>query len=280
MSYGRQWLDETGTEDSNCRAMRSLGSCIRAGLYEDWALPLFEEAAESFHKLESLRAIANLLLGLSDFFKRYTNENEYKKLHSLRKETADRLLNVFVANKSDDWYWPEDRLAYENAVLPHALFVTGYDLGNAEMVKVGIESLDWLMHQQMSSDGIFCPIGNEFWYEKGEKKAEFDQQPIESHTTVMACLAARDITTAPKWTSFAHAAFNWYVGKNALGKSVYNPRTGGCGDGLQKDGVKKDQGAESLLVFLLSLLALETAHIAEHAEEMSQKKRAKKSHRH
>ena len=43
------------------------------------------------------------------------------------------------------------------------------------------------------------------------------------------------------------------LGRNDLGQELYDPRTGGCGDGLQEDRINRNQGAESTLAFLLSL---------------------------
>ena len=45
----------------------------------------------------------------------------------------------------------------------------------------------------------------------------------------------------------------YYVCRNDLGQELYDPRTGGCGDGLQEDRINRNQGAESTLAFLMSL---------------------------
>ena len=267
MSYGRQWLDENGTDDSNCRAMRCLGACIRAGLYEEWATSRFVEAVHGFKNCRSVRSMANLLLALNDFFRRYSGPNEYADIRVIRKDIAARLLKEFNTHKTETWVWPEHKLTYENAVLPHALIATGKEIGDEEMMSVGLDSLDWLMDHQMSAEGIFSPIGNESWFSMGGMKAEFDQQPIEAGTTVIACLAALEATGEPMWGSLAYAAFNWFVGGNALGKPIYNHQTGGCRDGLHADGVNMNEGAESLLVFLFSLLALQKAGVTVTGEQ-------------
>ena len=46
------------------------------------------------------------------------------------------------------------------------------------------------------------------------------------------------------------------MGENDLGLPLYDPRTGGCRDGLHPDRVNQNQGSESTLAFLLSLLEL------------------------
>ena len=44
-----------------------------------------------------------------------------------------------------------------------------------------------------------------------------------------------------------------------MGLELYQPETGGCGDGLHVDRVNENQGAESTLAFLLSLAEMRLA---------------------
>ena len=55
------------------------------------------------------------------------------------------------------------------------------------------------------------------------------------------------------WYEQAQRAFDWFLGWNDLGLELYAPRTGGCRDGLHPDRSNENQGAESMLAFLLSL---------------------------
>ena len=48
-------------------------------------------------------------------------------------------------------------------------------------------------------------------------------------------------------------AFDWFLGWNDLGLELNAPQTGGCRDGLHADRTNENQGAESMLAFLLSL---------------------------
>jgi hypothetical protein len=54
----------------------------------------------------------------------------------------------------------------------------------------------------------------------------------------------------------ALSIFNWFLGDNDLRIPVYDTTTGGCHDGLHPQGVNENQGAESMLSWLGSLLAL------------------------
>ena len=71
-----------------------------------------------------------------------------------------------------------------------------------------------------------------------------------------ACLDAARITGEETWTSRARRAFEWFTGLNDLGIALCDPETGGCCDGLMSDGVNRNQGAESTLAYVLSVLEL------------------------
>ena len=73
---------------------------------------------------------------------------------------------------------------------------------------------------------------------------------------VSACLDAQRVTGDPAWVDPARRAFAWFLGQNQLQQSLYDPRTGGCRDGLHQDRLNENQGAESTLSFLLALLEM------------------------
>ena len=117
---------------------------------------------------------------------------------------------------------------------------------------VGLQTLGWLVDQQKSPTGYFRPIGSNGFYHRDRERAQFDQQPIEAHATVSACIEAYHATDDPGWLQEARLAFEWFLGGNDLGLDLYDAKTGGCCDGLQEDRVNLNQGAESTLAFLLS----------------------------
>jgi len=109
---------------------------------------------------------------------------------------------------------------------------------------------------QTSERGYFVPIGNEGWYPRQGTKARFDQQPLEAQVMLEAALAALRATRDRKWAAVAQRCFDWFLGANDLGIPVYDPATGGCYDGLHADRLNQNQGAESTLAWLLSLIAM------------------------
>jgi hypothetical protein len=71
-----------------------------------------------------------------------------------------------------------------------------------------------------------------------------------------ASLEAYKCTQHREWMQLASTCFNWYLGKNDQQLQLYDYATGGCRDGLAADGVNENQGAESTLSYLSSLLAI------------------------
>ncbi|MBU1909576.1 MAG: hypothetical protein KJ726_05995, partial [Verrucomicrobia bacterium] len=108
----------------------------------------------------------------------------------------------------------------------------------------------------VAESGHFMPIGTNGWYERGGTKARFDQQPIEAYTMVDACFAAYRMTRDERWLGSAQKAFDWFLGRNDLQVSLYDYNSGGCFDGLHPDRVNRNQGAESTVVWQLSLILM------------------------
>ena len=83
---------------------------------------------------------------------------------------------------------------------------------------------------------------------------------------VSACLEAFRATQDTMWSREAKRAFEWFLGRNDLGLALYDFSTGGCSDGLHRDRVNENQGAESTLAFQLSRAEMSIAeHLAEPA---------------
>ena len=160
-------------------------------------------------------------------------------------------MTVFDQVAGPGWSWFEDGLSYDNAKLAHALIVSGRGLGQKSVYERGLDSLRWLMGVQ-TSQGHLRPVGSNGHYRRNGVRADFDQQPIEAQSTISACLEAYRSTEDPWWYEQAQRAFDWFLGWNDLGLELYAPETGGCRDGLHPDRTNENQGAESMLAFLLS----------------------------
>ena len=177
----------------------------------------------------------------------------------VRDVLASRLADLFERAATPEWSWFEEELSYDNAKLAHAVILTGQATAQPAVLERGLQALRWLTELQVSEKGHFRPIGSNGFYRRGGVRASFDQQPIEAHAMVSACLEAYRATADRWWYEEAQRAFDWFIGWNDLGLELYSAETGACGDGLHVDRVNRNQGAESTLAFLLSLAEMRLA---------------------
>ncbi len=253
MSYRRDWVGEIGSEDSHGRALWALGTCVgrstRDGL-RSWAAELFEKALPAVQSFTSPRAWAFAIIGLHKYLCTLSGD---LMANQLREELAQRLRARYEAVASPNWLWFEESVTYENARLPQALIMTGRWANQPDLLDVGLKTLRWLTKNQIAPDGHYRPIGSNGFWERGKEPAWFDQQPVEAHAMICACLEAHEATGDHYWLAHAHKAFEWFHGSNDLGLALYDAQSGGCRDGLHIDRVNQNQGGESTLAFLLSL---------------------------
>lgn len=257
LSYERNWLEESGSEDSYGRALWALGITVALGRNKgqvSLATDLFQQAINSAEQFTFPRAVAFTIIATHAYLGR--NEEDHQ-VEDLCKLLSQRLTNWFKASAAEEWPWFEDILTYDNARLSQALLLSGRLFGDDEMTQTGLRSLAWLQKIQTDETGQhFSAIGNDGWYKKNGNKAQFDQQPIEAAAMIDACMEAFKITHNKNWIDIAYQCLNWYLGDNDLQTPLYDHSTGGCRDGLGIDSVNENQGAESSLCWLMALLAI------------------------
>ncbi len=268
MTYARQWTEEVGAEDAHGRALWGLGRAV-AFLDNSGQLAisttLFNQALKAVEHFDAPRAIAFALVGIHAYLEKFSGDSEVRRA---RKILADSLFNQFKKNATKSWPWLESTLTYANGKLPHALLLSGQWMQRSDMIDMGLRSLTWLLNIQ-TEKGHFVPIGNDGWYEKGGTKARFDQQPIEANAMIEACVEAFNVTRDKTWIDSAVTCFNWFLGHNDLNMPLYDPKTGGCRDGLMADGINQNEGAESSLAWLLSLMTLQKLYADEILKQSS-----------
>ena len=261
MDYQHNWLEESGSDDSHGRSLWALGMVLGrsdAPTLHNMAGRIFQQSLLAILETTSPRAWAFALIGIHAYLERFAGD---RRVSQVQEELAERLLRLYKDNRVDGWNWFEKKLTYCNAALSHAMLLCGQSLPNPAMTEVGLESLRWLAElQHADTEGKhFVPIGSNGFYQQGGERARFDQQPVEAQAMVSACLEAQRITGKKNWHMEALRAFEWFLGRNDLHLAVYDPTTGGCRDGLHSDRANENQGAESTLAFLQSLLELRLA---------------------
>ena len=115
--------------------------------------------------------------------------------------------------------------------------------------------MKFLMNAQ-TINKVFVPIGNRGWYKRGSDRAIYDQQSVEPSCTTAAIAAFRN-TTEEAYLKAAYDAFEWFLGGNIKGLTVYDPENGSCCDGITPQGLNQNKGAEATLSYLQARLNLE-----------------------
>lgn len=254
MDFDRSWWENEPAHDAFGRVLWALGTLMAhppSPTYLSIVKDCFDRGVNQIQK-QHPRGMAYAVLGMCDYLQQFPGASDIKRELEL---AANGLVRQYEENNYPDWDWFEDILTYDNAVLPHALFAAGLHLDNKHYVEVAEKTADFLLENTFDGDH-FSFIGCHGWYERGKVRASFDQQPLEAAGTIMMLRAAYDATKEAKFLALQRKAFDWFLGANDLRIPLYDFRTKGCSDGLMAGGVNSNQGAESMLSFMLSLLAI------------------------
>ena len=250
MAYDRSWLDAEGCGDCQGQAVLALaevlGSDLPAG-YRLLARELINAVLPSLADLRSLRAQAYIILSWGHL--QSAAVKDIAALENVAWSAANRLAESYGRAVRSDWFWYESRMTYANAVLPHALMVAARRWPREKFLTVAKSSFEFLEQVTTAAD-CFQPIGNAGWYEYGEEKAAYDQQPVEAATMAEAALAAHELTGNASHLTTFHNAREWFFGHNSSRQSLIDPESHACFDGLSATGVNRNQGAESTLAYL------------------------------
>ena len=256
MSYDRRWLEEVGSEDSHGRSLWGLGVAVKYAPNDsirNMAATLFLDGLPVVNDFTSPRAWAFTIIGLHAYMSIFGGDASAKRRLT---KLAKRLFELFKDNATDEWMWCEEKATYANAKLPHALILAGRLIPNTEMHEMGMASLRWLLKEQTAPEGHLSIIGNLNWHEKNGERSTFDQQPIEAMCLIEACAEAFRSTGDTYWLEEGQRCLSWFMGRNDINKNVYVFNTGGCYDGIHEKDVNDNQGAESTLAWLISLLTM------------------------
>jgi len=255
MSYERRFLAPIQADDATARVVEALGTLIAysprpslADLAREVLLHAMTVAGNF-----SLRCRAYEIFGLSDYIKGFPDDAPVRREIG---KAADCLMQAYRQYATSDWPWFENRLSYDNAVLPTALFVAAKTLQDKTYRETAIDACRFLIEVTFTGSH-FSFVGCHGWYPKGGEKTHFDQQPIEAASTVRLLHEAFAATGDPSFIKLMRKAFYWFLGDNDLGAALFDFRSRGCHDGLTPNGVNLNQGAESLTSYLLAYLSIE-----------------------
>ena len=254
MNFERTWFKKEAKSDAFGRVLWALGTVMAqppAPAYLSVIKDCFDKSVE-YIQMQLPKGMAYSILGMCDYLKQFPGASEIKRQLEM---AADGLVTQYEESHYPDWQWFEEALTYDNAVLPHAMYVAGMTCDNKKYLAVAEKTCEFLL-ANIYHGKHFSFVGCNGWYERGGTRASFDQQPIDTAGTVMMLRAAYDATKNDNFLVLQRKAFEWFLGRNDLHIPLYDFRTKGCNDGLMRDGVNLNQGAESTLSFLLSLLSV------------------------
>lgn len=249
LSYNRTIEDKIVPDDTFGRVIWALGMLIRyapTSSLQQNALNIMHSCLNKIDKLRYARGYANTILGLYHYVQKYPDQENF--IERIKKLT-NKLLEQF--NINSDWQWFEPILNYDNGLLPASLFAAFEITGEPKYLEVAFISRKFLETNCLSK-GHLSLIGNENWWAKNEKKSQFAQQPIDAMAMVVlydhAFRATYDLSYIEKITT----CHQWFYGLNDLNMPLYNECTQGCNDGIEEYEINHNQGAESILAFLIS----------------------------
>ncbi len=255
LSFERSFLDKKGSEDSFGRTIWAIGELVKNPpneAYFELGKELFMRASSEFKELTSIRGIANTIVGICAWINRFPWDEDMSEI--LKSLTA-KIVTKYEKEKTEDWIWFEPGLSYDNGIIPFALFHSFRITGNEIVLSVAIDTMNFL-EEIVFREGYLSLVGSEGWYNIGGIKSKYDQQPLDAMAMVLMYSQAFEVTLDNQYLRKMFDSFMWFLGDNDLRIPIYDFETHGCNDGLKSNGVNRNQGAESILAFLIAHLTI------------------------
>jgi hypothetical protein len=255
----KQFTDQnlTNLDDPNGRAVWALGFVIsnKSVLPAELVITAWEILQNALCHLENIHSARAMAFAVKGLYYAYS-QGKLDQHKSIAIKLANRLVEMYKHESSEEWQWYESYLTYANSVLPEALLCAWQMTGDWQYRNIARKSFDFLLSKTFNDKEIKV-ISNRKWLNKGAEPAEFGEQPIDVAYTLMALSRFYDELYYPEYLRKMNIAFSWFSGNNRLHHIVYNPCTGGCFDGLEETHVNINQGAESTVSFLMARMTVE-----------------------
>jgi glycosyltransferase involved in cell wall biosynthesis len=252
MSYERVLESAAPSDDCIGRAIWALGVTVHLAEDDGCRRLAREMLSRALPHARDLgpRGTAQTVLGLVSSLQSDPGQVEAQEMLD---DLVAKLMGAYHDNANGDWRWFEPTLTYDNAILPLALFAAYGVTGERASLRGARESLEFLEEICFEGDHLQL-VGNTGWHCSGGEKAQTDEQAIDAAAFVLAFRCAYEVTRDRHYLLRMREAFGWFLGSNRLGLPLYDFSTGGCCDGIGVSVVNQNQGAESTICFLMSLL--------------------------
>jgi glycosyltransferase involved in cell wall biosynthesis len=256
LSYWRNATNSDVSDDAFGRAVWALGYLIRfapGDTYFQIAHEMFAKAQNHFNGLTYSRGFANSIRGLYHFLKRFPDQDFYSGQLTM---LADKLCDKFLKNFQNGHPWFESILTYDNGLLPGALFMAFEISEKSKYLEIALQSMEYLEAESFSG-GHLSIIGNKNWDKPLAEKFEYAQQPVDALAMLLMYHDANRALKELRYLEKINICMEWFLGNNDLLLPLYDTETCGCNDGLEEFSANRNQGAESIIAYLLSRLIVE-----------------------
>jgi len=168
-SYDRRPMPETPSEDCQGRSLWALAEAARyweGRGHGRVAAQMFAAGLDAASRLQSPRGLAGLIIACTSWLEGSGAHREATddlgitpRAESLLEQAASRLAAAFKRNSGPGWYWCEDIVTYDNAMLPYALLRAAGHGGDPRWKATGLEALAFLSDATFPGER-FSPVGN------------------------------------------------------------------------------------------------------------------------
>lgn len=239
-------IDEFASDDSISRAFWSLSYIIGLKDIDEKT----RTKAKKLHQIYEKRLLNNYLRPIAFNLLGYALTKNKAQVEKLAKN----LISRFNENNEESWSWFEEELTWGNAIIPYSLIKAYRFTGKINYLKTAVRAAEFL-NKVTTRKGVPAPIGQEEWYFKNYRKAIYDQQPIEAGDMVLLFNELFFATGEKKYRERAQNWMGWFFGNNINETIMYDDISHGVMDGLGRTGPNKNQGAESIVIYLLAYLS-------------------------
>jgi glycosyltransferase involved in cell wall biosynthesis len=254
---------EVNLEDSNARAIWALGTVVSnaAILPEAISKKASKCLLNSLKWAENIQSPRSIGFATKGLYLYHTAVPNLYVAAIINKLNA-KLLSNYEIHASSDWKWFENSMTYGNGVLPESMLYAYLVTNKPIYKKVAMDSLDFLM-SKMFINKKFKVISNNGWLHRDSEPKEYGEQPIDVSYTIQTLNSFYKAFNIPEYKYKMKIAFDWFLGKNHLNQIMYNPVSGGGYDGLEKENVNLNQGAESTVCYLTARLLMENLKLSD-----------------
>lgn len=253
LSYDRKQFEEDYSDDAWGRSMWALGYLIRYApndaLFQS-AIETFQQMIPAIEHLTYARGYANAMFGIFHYIKRFPDQERFLARIG---QVADILVLRFDQHQRSNWHWFEDALTYDNGIIPAAMYLAHSVTGKARYLEVAEKSRAFLEDKCFKNEWLSL-IGNKRWLRFDSEYELYAQQPIDATAMMIMYKSAMLDRDDPEQQEKLMRCFHWFLGENDLNVAVYDHQTKGCNDGVENNTINRNQGAESLIAWLLAQL--------------------------